>query len=90
MKVFKYEVFTDFTLNLPEGYEVLSVMDQHNKSQMWIKVNDKDTNTKPVRFVTYGTGHDIDEELNLKFVGTFPVVNGMFIFHLFEVLEEKL
>ena len=88
MKVFKYEVSTDFTLKLPEGYEVLSVMDQNNTPQMWIKVDDKAEADREVRFVAYGTVHDIDEDLSLKFIGTFNTTHGMFVFHLFEVLED--
>lgn len=85
LTIYKYEVTTEFTLQLPTNYEILSVADQHGITQMWVKV-DTELPKQDVEFICYGTGHEIDPELNLKFIDTFPAVGGMFIFHLFQVL----
>lgn len=84
--IYKYEVKTEMSLELPEGYNVLSVQTQDSDPMMWVEVNTSNP-MKTVKFLSLGTGHPIDEDLSLKFIGTHQVLGGMFVFHLFEVLE---
>lgn len=86
--IHKFEVSTDFVVELHKGYEILTAKDQQGTIQMWVKFDTKQPKEQ-VRFVSYGTGHEVDPDLCLKYVSTFEAVGGMFVFHLFEVLEEK-
>lgn len=73
-------------IQMPEGAKVLCVQVQNETPCIWAKV---DPGTKvPVEvreFRVYGTGHNIDESEALEYVGTFQLLGGSFVGHLFEV-----
>jgi hypothetical protein len=86
LKVFKYpspSVYY-FSLKLPQGAKILSVQEQHGEPQVWALVNpEREPEERNFRLVT---GHQIGEdEEKLSFIGTFPLVGGAFIGHLFEI-----
>ena len=41
--------------------------------------------TEPRKIIIRGTGHPIEHD-NIKFISTFQVDDGNFIFHAFEVI----
>ena len=68
---------------MPSGAEILSVGEQGNDVCLWARV---DPNAPKVfrDFLIVGTGHNIPENLSLKFVGTVHIFNRVLVFHIFE------
>jgi hypothetical protein len=85
--IHKYNVTMEdtFELKLPRGAQILTVQEQYGEPQLWAVV-DTSAPKEPRRFRLVGTGHPIDEKLNLSYVGTFQLDHGEFIGHLFELL----
>lgn len=86
--VYKYSVpMTDyFKLALPVGARVLTVQAQGDEACLWALVDpaaEKETRS----FRLAGTGHPIDERLDLRFISTFQLRGGLLVFHVFEVVE---
>jgi hypothetical protein len=87
LKVFKYVVPLEdyFSLVLPRGAKILSVLAQGGKAQMWAMVNPANK-TEKRNFRLADTGQQINEDIdNLDFIGTFHVVTGNYVGHLFEI-----
>lgn len=90
LTVFKYPVppGDNFTLALPEGARLLTVAPQSGEPQLWALVN-TDNPPEDRQFRLAGTGHPIDEaEDTLHYVGTFHMMRGALVFHLFEVIVQ--
>jgi len=84
--IWKYEVRPDeFTVEMPNGAQVLTVQIQGESVQMWALV-DPDAERVQRTFVTYGTGHPIMNASELVYIGTFQP--RPLVFHLFERVEE--
>lgn len=86
--VWKYEIdpraeFT--TLKMPVGATPLAVDLQHNLVQMWCLCNPAEKVLEERSFILVGTGEGFDAE-NAKYIGTFQVQGGVFIWHLFEIV----
>lgn len=83
--IFKYpvEVTDVFTMDLPKGAVVLSVQCQGEAPQLWARV-DPSAPLEPRTFRVFGTGHPVADDLSLEFVGTFQMLGGSLVFHLFE------
>ncbi len=64
------------------GAEFLSVQIQRDEPQMWFLV-DPEADSEVRSFTVHGTGHPVvgDDPL---FLGTFQVMGGELVFHLFE------
>ncbi len=81
--IWKYPVnIGRWTQSMPVDAEILSVQVQHKEVQMWMLV-DPDAIMEPRGFDVYGTGHLMPANPG-KFIGTFQIEGGAFIFHLFE------
>ena len=83
--IYKYPVeFADVQkIYLPIGAQILSVQVQDGKPYIWACIN-PEVEIEPRQFRLYGTGQDIEGELVLKFVGTFQLLGGRLVYHLFE------
>lgn len=79
--VWKYPVpIADFTLNLPEGSEIVHVESQQGDSQLWAIV-DLDIGELVARnFYVTGTGHDVPDDAAYLRSWT----QGPFVWHLWE------
>jgi hypothetical protein len=86
--VYKYPVqVTDApTVRLPKGAQVLTVQEQCGDVFMWALV-DPSAEKEARTFRIAGTGHPVDDGLELKFVSTFQMRGGALVFHVFEVVE---
>lgn len=86
MKVFKYQfsIEDEFTLELPLLSEVLTVQLQHGIATIWALVNDKERLVER-KFWLVGTGQEVHLGLN-KYIGTFQMLGGNLVYHLFEKL----
>ena len=84
MRVFKYPFSpTDvFTIEMPQGAEVLHVDMQNQTPCIWAKV-DPDAPTVNRRFRMAGTGYDLGDVA--AHVGTIFMADGNLVFHLFEI-----
>lgn len=86
-RIFRYQLpVEDFPeILMPYGAQILSVASPRNGGQMpdlWALV-DTTAHLVPRKFRVVGTGHPISERLG-RFVGTFALLDGAFIGHVFE------
>ena len=89
MKVFKYQIEIDdyVEVEMPIGSRILDVQTQHECPCIWALV-DPGLPTEKRRFRFAGTGHPIKENPSqLIHIGTFQMMQGRLIFHLFEIKE---
>ncbi len=84
-RVYKYPVKIDDiqSIDLPQGAQILSVQVQDGNPYIWACVNPSEE-SEPRRFRLYGTGHIIECENLLRFIGTFQLFGGRLVYHLFE------
>lgn len=91
LKIYKYpfaiEPGVPINIQMPPYSEILDVQIQNGMPVFW-SVVDPDHELRGGRnFIVYGTGHEISSKYRLKYVGTFQMHNGIFVFHLFEIIE---
>ena len=87
-RVFKYplEVTDRQIIDTFAGWKPLSVQVQGEQVCLWAEVNDEAT-TACYRVFVHGTGHALHPGAEV-FVGTFQLMEGGLIFHVFaEMLE---
>lgn len=68
---------------MPASAEILSAREQGNDICVWAKVDTTDTVQVPRTFHVFGTGHEMPEDQNLRFVGTAILNGGALVFHVF-------
>jgi hypothetical protein len=81
--IWKYDVpvLDEFAISLPKEAEIVHVGSIGDKPYMWVihdPINDYEQRTFYVR----GTGHNIKDDL--IYIGTFIILSGEFVGHLFE------
>ena len=88
--VYKYELIIDdyIEISTHRGAETLTVQMQENTICLWMLVDPSLPEEKRT-FRMAGTGHPISES-RLKYVGTFQLLNGKLIFHLFELFKREV
>lgn len=72
-------------IEMPADSTILSLQTQRTIPCLWAVV---DPDKPPVnrRFLTFGTGHEVNLPPGKStFIGTYQVEQGQFIFHVFEV-----
>lgn len=88
--IFKYELKPEDkqSIAMPTGAKILCVKEQRDKPVLYALVNDAETEDEERFFRIYGTGHEIPEDmgLDLQYIGTFVILGGNFVGHLFEQL----
>lgn len=95
--IYKYEIKAGSNeIEIPEDAEPLAVQIHGDKPYVWIL---QDTDKPKVKryFYTFGTGHDIGENIfktydrNItslgEYIGTFQLSGWGFVFHLFEIIK---
>jgi hypothetical protein len=82
--IWKYELAVDDEqiIAMPMGAQVLSVQVQHGVPCLWVRCQ-PDAPTAPVRVITLGTGHPAEHVEDLQFVGTYQLLGGNFVGHVF-------
>jgi hypothetical protein len=85
--IHKYElpVKNEFSIEMPEGAELLTVQVQCERPCIWALV-DADNPMRARNFRLHGTGHQVDASVWLRYVGTFQLIEGTLVLHLFEVV----
>ena len=85
MKIFKYPLVVQDVqeILLPLGFEPLSLQIQRGEGlYLWAKV-DEAAESIPTTFTMFGTGQEIPEGYTGKYISTFHVLNGDYVFHVF-------
>lgn len=87
--IFKYDIpdTHEFTLMMPEGAVLLKVELQFGHPKLWALVSP--SAEVPVKFIIYGTGQIIERE-HLRYIATFLVNHGEFVWHLFQDIKPEL
>lgn len=83
--IYKYSIPVEdsFVVEMPKDARILSVQVQRDDPQIWAVV-DPDLVLQKREFRLLGTGHPFpDEGLWPTFVGTFQMLGGSLVFHLF-------
>jgi hypothetical protein len=90
--IHKYQLnITDFQeIEMPEGAKILHVESQptpHMLSKerlcLWAEVDDEKP-LVPRRIRVFGTGHDMEHEHQLRYIGTTPMHNHALVWHVYE------
>jgi len=84
MKIYKYPipVNDEIVIKMPMSAKVLTVQMQKSEPYIWALVN-PDEEMVERRFYLYGTGMTITH--SESYIGTFQMLNGGLVFHLFEL-----
>lgn len=86
--IFKYQmpVLEEFTMELPEGAQILRVEDQGGMFWMWAMVN-TEAPTETRCFRAFKTGAKIPDNLNLTYIGFCAIFVQMELgLYIFEVI----
>ena len=86
LTIFKYpfEVTDLISIEMPKGAHALTVQTQGEIPCIWAIV-DPEAPPEIRQFHCYGTGHPINIDISkTRYVGTFQLLGGRFIGHLFE------
>lgn len=86
--VWKFDLDTDDynSFSMPRYSVILSVQEQFGKVKMWVLCDPNEKQYEIRKFRLAGTGHSIEENIK-SFIGTFQLLSGNFVGHLFEVYE---
>jgi hypothetical protein len=82
--IWKYvlETVDEQMIAMPMGAQVLSVQVQHGVPCLWVRCQ-PDAPTEQVRVITIGTGNPAEHVESMQFVGTYQLLGGNFIGHVF-------
>ena len=85
--IWKYPIGIDaeIKIEIPMFAEILTVQVQYGEPNLWVLV-DEDNKYEVRKFICYGTGHQIECK-DLLYIGTFQLLEGKFVWHLFEKRE---
>lgn len=88
-RIYKYPVAIAnriFEIKIPKTGRILTVQTQNDFPYIWVELFVENEKLPQIRnFIVYGTGEDIAEHLQLTYIGTFQLLQGNFIGHLYEV-----
>lgn len=72
------------TIPMPAGAQVLTVQMQGVTPKIWALVDPAAPKTDR-QFQVAGTGHPVNLRPGAKYLGTFQMNDGTFVFHVFEI-----
>lgn len=70
-------------IEVPAGARLLAVQVQRGSPQVWA-LCDPEKPKEPRGLAMYGTGHPVPADPG-RYLGTFQIDGGQFVFHVFEV-----
>ena len=84
--IYKYELETsdEQEIEMPLFSEIICLQLQNDKPYIWVKIDTEFTNHK-FKFRTFGTGQPIEPEFNGTYIGTYQLLNGKLVFHVFKM-----
>jgi hypothetical protein len=80
---FPFELKDDVEIQMPTGARVVHVGSQHNIPMLWA-LCDAEAEVEARCFRVAGTGHPIPESVVDNYVGTFMMMGGHLVWHVFE------
>ena len=85
-KIYKYQLdTTDIQrIEMQQGAEILCIQTQNEIPCIWALVEPNATVTKRT-FEIFSTGHNVPENANRSYIGTYQLNNGQLVFHCFEL-----
>lgn len=86
LTIYKYSIeVTDVQMvSMPIGAEILTVQVQNETPCIWALV-DSNAPLENVKIRVHGTGHPVNGEENLEYIGTFQLLGGRLVFHTFKI-----
>lgn len=88
-EIWKYELTSKYTdLEIPHGGEILCVQRQNKKTFIWVEVYPEAK--KEIRsIIIVATGESITngQYSNKRYIGTFQLQQGIFVYHVFEIFS---
>lgn len=87
-QIFKYQLdTTDIQqVEMPEGAEILCVQTQYGIPCIWALVQPNAALSKRTIEI-FGTGHNVPENANRKYIGTYQLRQVNLVFHCFELIS---
>lgn len=82
---FPFSITDNFDIEMPDNAKILAVQMQKSRPCIWALVEPSFPKTKR-KFRLAGTGHSLDGEESIHYIGTFQTYGGKLVFHLFEVI----
>lgn len=76
------------TVWMPGGAEILCVQFQQKDPVIWALV-DPSVPVIERHFRMTGTGHPVPDDGPKKYIGTFQMIGGTLVFHVFELLPQN-
>jgi len=70
-------------IEMPESAEILCIQVQNLKPCIWALVEPENAKVKRT-FEIFGTGQSMNNDRDRKYIGTYQINNGMYVFHVFE------
>jgi hypothetical protein len=85
-RVYKYELPVDdhVIVDMPVGAKVFSVHEQYGNVCVWALIDPCENRTQKRSFRIAGTGHPIEYDDRLVFIGSVFMHSGSLVFHVFE------
>jgi len=85
--IWKYPLETNDTLDIlmPKNSKILTVQMQNGIPCLWVLVDDSKENERRT-FALHGTGHEVNHTDIKKYIGTFQMMKGTLVVHVFEIL----
>lgn len=71
-------------LHLPENSTILSLQVQDGIPRVWVLLDDEELKESELEIYMFGTGHKVYADVEpTKFIGTFQLLHGNLVFHVF-------
>lgn len=77
------EILTEQVVQLPLGYCILTVQKQNSLPNIWALVDKEQKHLVDVKVVIYATGDEFPDDKGLNYQGTFQMLDGMIVYHVF-------
>lgn len=85
-KIYKYpiKVVDIQTVKLPKGAIILTTQLQEEKPCIWAYVDPNEIEAEDVTLRVYGTGQEINDSLDLTYIGTIQEFEERLVWHVFK------
>ena len=83
---YPFDTTEEFMLEMPSGAQVLTVQVQGGQPCIWALV-DPSASLAPRQFLVHGTGHPVTFPHSLVYIGTYQLMGGVIVFHVFEKVQ---